>query len=254
MQLVPIKKRMFCPFLSDVMTLIPTPAKRAVTRKCPVCEEDIPVRLLDVHTELEAERVEDIIKSIGSTEVLEQAEPDDGLTARTRRSALKARKSMGISQPYASSSKLVLVSSEMSLEIVDKTLKTIKRRRKQRNAKLREMTKDEEDITGLSGYRGGRGRWAGRGDGEGTVCPVCIKVIAGDPDVVEAHVDACLAHQAALQDAREREERERRAREEQEADAWEEIDVDGDVRISVTDGATFRGEPQRSQETISWFH
>ncbi len=216
-------------------------AKRAVTRKCPVCEEDIPVRLLDAHAELEAERVEEIIRSIGSTEVLEQAEPEDGWTVRTRRSALKARKSMGLQQHNASSSKQLSSSSEATLEVIDKALKTIKRHRKQRNVKLREMTKDDEDITGLSGYRGGSGRWAGRSDGEGTVCPVCIKVVQGDPDVVEAHVDACLAHQVMLQDAREREERERRAREDQEQDSWGEIDVDGDVRISVTDGATFRG-------------
>ena len=60
--------------------------------------------------------------------------------------------------------------------------------------------------------------------------------------MVEAHVDACLAHQAALHDAREQEEKERRIREERELESWEDIDVDGDVRISVTDGATFRGE------------
>lgn len=217
-------------------------AKRAVTRKCPVCEEDIPVRLLDVHAELESERVNEIIQRIGSTEVLEQAEPDDGLTARTRRSALKARKSMSLLQPHASSSK-IFSSSEATLEVIDKALKTIKRRRKQRNIKLREMTRDDEEaITGLSGYKGSRGRWAGRGEGDGTVCPVCIKVIQGDPDVVEAHVDACLVHQVTLQDAREREERERKAREAEERDSWEEIDVEGEVRIRVTDGATFQGK------------
>lgn len=54
------------------------PAKRAVTRPCPVCQEDIPVRLLAAHAELEAARVEEILRSVGSTEVLEEAEPDDG--------------------------------------------------------------------------------------------------------------------------------------------------------------------------------
>lgn len=54
------------------------PAKRAVTRPCPVCQEEIPVRLLAAHAELEAARVEEILRSVGSTEVLEEAEPDDG--------------------------------------------------------------------------------------------------------------------------------------------------------------------------------
>ena len=49
-----------------------------MTRKCPVCDEEIPVRLLDRHAQLEAERVDDIIQAIGSTEALDIAEPDDG--------------------------------------------------------------------------------------------------------------------------------------------------------------------------------
>ncbi|KAI0775381.1 hypothetical protein BC629DRAFT_1595022 [Irpex lacteus] len=68
--------------------------RRAVTKKCPVCDEEIPVRLLERHVDLEAERVDEIIRAIGSTEVLSIAEPDDGFTARTRKSAVKARKSM----------------------------------------------------------------------------------------------------------------------------------------------------------------
>lgn len=45
-------------------------AKRAETKSCPVCEELIPIRLLAVHLDLELQRVEDIIKAVGSTEVL----------------------------------------------------------------------------------------------------------------------------------------------------------------------------------------
>lgn len=55
-----------------------TQARRAVTRKCPVCDEEIPLRLLDRHADLEAERVDEIMRCIGSTEVLDSAEPDDG--------------------------------------------------------------------------------------------------------------------------------------------------------------------------------
>ncbi len=54
-------------------------ARRAVTKKCPVCDEEIPVRLLERHADLEAERLDEIMRSIGSMEVLEMAEPDDGL-------------------------------------------------------------------------------------------------------------------------------------------------------------------------------
>ena len=57
-------------------------AKRAVTRKCPVCDEDIPVRLLERHADLEAERVDEIMAAIGSVDVLDDAEPDDGCARR----------------------------------------------------------------------------------------------------------------------------------------------------------------------------
>ncbi|KIP12791.1 hypothetical protein PHLGIDRAFT_20816 [Phlebiopsis gigantea 11061_1 CR5-6] len=197
---------------------------RAVTRKCPVCDEEIPVRLLDRHAELEAERVDVIMRCIGSSEVLDSAEPDDGLTARTRKSAVKARKNM---QPSSSSA---------TLEVVDKSLKVIKRHRKQRHAKLREMTREDEDSGGLSSSRGGRSRWAG--NVEGTLCPVCLKTVPGDPDVVEAHVDACLAHEARMRSEREQQERHLRHREQ----SWEEdVDVEEGVQLRATDGASLRG-------------
>lgn len=145
------------------------------------------------------------------------------LTARTRKSAVKARKNM---QPS---------SSTATLEVVDKSLRTIKRHRKQRYAKLREMTRDEEDVGGLSGFRGGRGRWAG--NGQGTLCPVCLKMVPGDPDVVEAHVDACLAHEARMQNERDQLERDLQ----RQGEAWEDIDVDDGVQLRATDGASLRG-------------
>ena len=58
--------------------MIDDQAKRAVTRKCPVCDEEIPIRLLGRHADLEAERLEDIMAAIGSVEILDIAEPDDG--------------------------------------------------------------------------------------------------------------------------------------------------------------------------------
>lgn len=134
-------------------------------------------------------------------------------------------------------------SSSASLEAVDRSLRAIKKHRKQRHAKLREMTKEDEDRGGLSGFRGWRGRWAG--SGQSTLCPVCLKMVSGDPDVVEAHVDACLAHEARMQSEREHQEVERR-REEQ---AREEVGIDDDVQLRATDGASLRGKKQFSRRT-----
>ena len=122
-----------------------------------------------------------------------------------------------------------------TLELIDKSLRQIKRRRKERNTKLREMSHEENDTGGLAGFRGGRGRWAGTE--QGTLCPVCLKMVPGDPDVVEAHVDACLAHESRLQEERERLNRERHASE----DLWEDLDEDSSLPIRVTDGASLRG-------------
>lgn len=122
-------------------------------------------------------------------------------------------------------------SSSATLELVDKSLRSIQRHRKQRHAKLRDMAREDEDAVGLAGFRGGRGRWAG--GSEGTLCPVCMKMVPGDPDVVEAHVDACLAHEARLQEERERQGRERQRE--------EEIDIGSEYHILATDGASLRG-------------
>ncbi len=130
-----------------------------------------------------------------------------------------------------------------TLELLDKSVRLIKRRRKQRYAKLRDMSREDEDGGGLSGLHGGSGRWAG--NGEGTSCPVCLKIIPGDPDVVEAHVDACLAHETRLQEEREQQERLR------EESPWEEIDVQGDIQLRVTDGASLRGTSEPFSENPS---
>lgn len=53
-------------------------AKRAETRPCPVCEELIPIRLLGKHLDLELQRVEDIVKAVGSTEVLQDDDREEG--------------------------------------------------------------------------------------------------------------------------------------------------------------------------------
>lgn len=88
------------------------------------------------------------------------------------------------------------------------------------------MTRDDDEA---------EGRWAAS-QGSGTACPICLKLIPGDTDVVEAHVDACLAHEARLQEERERVERER-----ERLEMEEEVDIDGNVRTRVTDGISFQG-------------
>lgn len=66
----------------------------------------------------------------------------------------------------------------------------------------------------------------------GTTCPVCLIVVQGDPDVVEAHVDSCLAHAMRVQ-------------EEQtgtsSTDGWEEVDIDDTTLLRATDGANLTG-------------
>ena len=175
-----------------------------------MCDEVIPIRLLGKHAELEAERLEEIVRCIGSTEVLGEAEPedrcvdaliskfcrleananafpflpihihihiptDDSSSARTRKSAVKARQSL---KPGSSST-----SSGVMLGETMKTLRTLKKRRKERHAKLREITK-EDDEDG----------WWGHGADGGQVCPVCAKFVKGGMNVMEAHVDLCLTN------------------------------------------------------------
>ncbi|KAI0720351.1 hypothetical protein C8T65DRAFT_752941 [Cerioporus squamosus] len=200
--------------------------KRAETRKCPVCDEAIPLRLLGKHADLESERLDEIIRCIGSTEVLGEAEPDDGLTARTRRSALKARQHM---KPGSSST------AEGTLEETMKTLRALKRHRKQRHAKLRELTREDEDAPWWGGRNSGEAM-----EGDGMVCPVCSKFVRGDVDVVEAHVDSCLAYEK-LRHEEEEAARGRHGRGSADIDLDGDLHVEGDVTFGVMEGVSFRG-------------
>ena len=189
---------------------------RAETRECPICHEPIPLRLLGKHAELESSRVQDIVATIGSTEPLTTTTgfdlgfyvPIEETLSNTtgRRSAARARETIHTGVGGSTST-------------ITKTIQAIRRNRKQRHVKLREMTRDEEE--GLAGPVGGRGR------GE-VVCPVCLTAVGGDQDIIDAHVDACLAHEAR----RLAEERERQSIIEQEIASGSGIG-DGDLMVDI---------------------
>ncbi|KII95031.1 hypothetical protein PLICRDRAFT_169723 [Plicaturopsis crispa FD-325 SS-3] len=198
--------------------------KRAETKPCPVCKEPIPIRLLHAHSVLELQRVDDIIKSVGSTEVLDD-DREEGPSTKTRRSALKARTSLRAMHPRNGTA------TDTHL------LHAIKRRRKLRHARLR-FHDDDHDEGHLR-------------DAE-MVCPVCMQVVRGDTDVAEAHIDACLAHAS-----REEEEGEMHlsvldgvnvrgtgfdTRNRDEQDVEDEVDIDGDDEAVFGDAQFTEGD------------
>ena len=125
--------------------------------------------------------------------------------SRARRSAVRAQKAISRSDSRRA--------SKNTTAQTEKVIQTVKRRRKQRYNRLREMVQGHEDDM-LDNDRRGRGE---------IVCPVCLKTVFGDPDVTEAHVDACLIH--AMPSARD----------------LAEIDIGGPSRTRVTDGANLTG-------------
>ena len=146
------------------------------------------------------------------------------MTSRSRRSAVKARKSVS----SRSSSSKFASTSELTLDQIDKTVRTIRNRRKQRHVKLRELTREEDETHWWGGRRRG-------GSEEGTACPVCGRVVTGDTDVVEAHVDSCLAHASIVE-----QEAAHGSTPGEEEDL--DVDIDGEgVLESVTAGVSFRG-------------
>ncbi|THH05621.1 hypothetical protein EW145_g4660 [Phellinidium pouzarii] len=192
-------------------------SKRAVTRVCPVCSEKIPLRLLGIHADFEMNRVEDILKGVGPSVMFVHSESEP-ITSR-RGAALKARRCIN---PRGG--------PEMdTIAQVEKTLKLLRRNRKSRIAKLKEIiAQDEDEQPGLAIT------------GNEITCPVCLTKVRGDEDLIETHVNTCLANSARLQ--AEAEEQERRKREVQmRGDTWSEIEVDGDVRLHLNHINGLRG-------------
>ncbi|KAI6100285.1 hypothetical protein F5141DRAFT_1009726 [Pisolithus sp. B1] len=182
-------------------------AKRAETRPCPVCSEQIPVRLLEAHTVLELQRVDEIIRHIGDAEPLPEADVLEVPSNKTRRSALKARQSLTALQPAPRLTSTRSHHSATTPIAVERTITHITRRRRARQARLRELSREEaaylvrEDIG----------------------CPVCGQSLRGDRDVVEAHVDACLAYES------------RRAEIEQRREILQGTQVSEDLEVDVDD-------------------
>ncbi|KAF9464849.1 hypothetical protein BDZ94DRAFT_1296879 [Collybia nuda] len=181
------KKRAYEEFRGSSSSLSPVPvellkvkkSKKAETRRCPICDELIPLRLLAAHAVLESQRVEEIIKQVGSTDaLLNESDDSPGPSSRNRRSAVKARKSLSAMNPRSNN-------PTDTFEQALKSIQTIKRHRKQRHAKFREMAREEDEGPGV------QDKWSLRG--EEVVCPVCSQTVRGDQDVLDAHVDACLA-------------------------------------------------------------
>ena len=104
---------------------------------------------------------------------------------------------------------------------VSKTLKLVLRHRRERHVKLKELSKaDLEDGEGAQGR------------GSERSCPVCHTAVSGDTDVVEAHVDACLAHAVTSATAN---------RGDLEADGLEEYEAGGETRLRIARTVDFRG-------------
>ncbi|KAJ7498631.1 hypothetical protein FB451DRAFT_1334305 [Mycena latifolia] len=226
--------------------------KRAETRECPVCGEQIPIRLLAATAELEAERVEAIIRRVGETDVdfeaLEELESLAEIPTRPRLSALRARKSLGSASSSMGTDAAAALLSETSHAI-----QAIKRHRKQRHTKLKELVRDDE---GGSSSRV-RETWRTRRDAGGEI------------DVLEAHVDACLTDQTRrLEEARQAaiaDQRRRRAEDQDMGDLPghvgdvrgtgfatrdpNSLDVDEDIDIDGDDEAVF-GEAQFTEGDI----
>ncbi|KAH8984262.1 hypothetical protein EDB92DRAFT_1887878 [Lactarius akahatsu] len=146
-------------------------AKRAETRECPICGDHIPLRLLGQHYTLESTRVQTILDHVGDLDAFSDPHAPPHAPSLARRRAASS---------YISETSAVCASR------LTKTLGSIKRRRKARNMALRTATRDEDDLP-LAGK--GKARAGAREQ-----CPVCMQDVEGDPDVVAAHIDACLAH------------------------------------------------------------
>lgn len=123
--------------------------------------------------------------SLTYDEYITSASP--GPSSRSRRSALRARRSLSALNPRSHN-------PTDTLEKATKTMQTIKRRRKHRHAKLRDMARENEE-----GVHGQDSRSLSGGE---VMCPICLVTVRGDQDVLDAHIDACLANEGRREEQR----------------------------------------------------
>lgn len=115
---------------------------------------------------------------------------------------------------------------------IEKTLKLLHRNRKSRNIRLKEIIAQDEDERPRASFVGGNE----------LTCPVCLTLVRGDQDVIDAHVDSCVANASRLQaEAEERERREMMSAGMGSADPWSEIEVNGEIRIHLNNVSGLRG-------------
>ncbi|KAH8985422.1 hypothetical protein EDB86DRAFT_2329965 [Lactarius hatsudake] len=179
-------------------------AKRAETRECPICGDHILLRLLGQHYTLESTRVQTILDHVGDLDAFSDPHAPPHAPSIARRRAASSHTSE---------------TSAICASRLTKTLGAIKRRRKARNMALRAATRDEDDLP-LAGK--GKARAGAREQ-----CPVCMQDVEGDPDVVAAHIDACLAHaELGLAEGHADES-------DLDGDAPQDVDVDGDDDVDL---------------------
>lgn len=121
---------------------------------------------------------------------------------------MKARKSLSALNPR----------SHNSTKTFEKSIQSIKRRRKHRHTKLRDMAREDEE--------GLYGRDIRSLRSEEIVCPVCLATVRGDQDVLDAHIDACLADDHRRLDEQMLRDLEHRANEEE---VWDQTHSEGAV-------------------------
>lgn len=177
----------------------------------------------------------------------------DSPCVNKRRSALKARQSLTALQPLprvrascSAPSIGILANTTTTPTAIEQSIGYITRRRKARHARLKEFAKEE--ATWLARY--GSGDVGSEGETGGITCPVCSQPVRGDRDVVEAHVDACLAYESRrVHVVRERERSNGIVRGNEDAEVDVDMDPDtgwdavgeGSVRTRVITNASLRG-------------
>ncbi|KDQ15342.1 hypothetical protein BOTBODRAFT_54642 [Botryobasidium botryosum FD-172 SS1] len=149
----------------------PKKSKKGQTRPCPVCNENIPLRLLPAHEYLELQRLEEITNKCPPED---EPQPEYEPSTSRRGAAVRARRSLTAlsSTPRSAPSDII--------DEAQRTIGLLKRNRRGRHAALKEHARaalgELESV--------GAARTTSR-----EACPVCQELVDGSMD---EHVDWCL--------------------------------------------------------------